>query len=97
MFNSYKWDTIIKTKGIINKSLTVEHFKDMYWNNSNITATKFNTITNYQKSSVIIEKKDVVLNYDSYTKREKTYNNDGIWIDTKPLNYYNKPNSNTKK
>ena len=90
-------ETIIKTKGIINKSLTVEHFKDMYWNNSNITATKFNTITNYQKSSVIIEKKDVVLNYDSYTKREKTYNNDGIWIDTKPLNYYNKPNSNTKK
>ena len=82
-------ETIIKTKGVINNSLTVEHFKDMYWNNKNITATKFNSITNYQKASVVIEKKNVVLNYDSYTKREKTYNNEGIWIDTKPLNYYN--------
>lgn len=82
-------ETIIKTKGIINKSMTVEHFKEMYWNNKNITATKFNSVTNYQKASVVIEKKIVVLNYDSYTKREKTYNNEGIWIDTKPLNYYN--------
>ena len=61
----------------------------MYWNNSNVTATKFNTVRNYQKASVIIEKKDVVLNFDSYTKREKIYNNEDIWIDTKPLNYNN--------
>ena len=61
----------------------------MYLDKSNVTATKFNSITNYQKASVVIEKKNVVLNYDSYTKREKTYNNEGIWIDTKPLNYYN--------
>ena len=78
---------IIKTKGIINNSITVEDFKNMYWNNSNVTANKFNTVKNYQKASVIIEKKDVVLNYDSYTKREKIYNNEDIWIDTKPLNY----------
>nr|YP_010044372.1 DNA polymerase [Trametes versicolor]QPF23613.1 DNA polymerase [Trametes versicolor] len=80
-------ETIIKTKGIINNSLTVEHFKSMYWYNSNVTATKFHTITNYQNASVLIKKKDVVLNYDSFTKREKIYNNEGIWIDTKPLNY----------
>ena len=80
---------IIKTKGIINNSITVEDFKNMYWNNSNVTATKFNTVRNYQKASVIIEKKDVVLNFDSYTKREKIYNNEDIWIDTKPLNYNN--------
>ena len=78
---------IIKTKGIIKNSITVEDFKNMYWNNSNVTANKFNTVKNYQKASVIIEKKDVVLNYDSYTKREKIYNNEDIWIDTKPLNY----------
>ena len=79
-------ETVIKTKGVINKSITVEHFKDMYWFNKNVTATKINTITNYQKASVVIEKKDVVLNYDSYTKREKIYDHEGIWIDTKPVN-----------
>lgn len=46
----------------------------MYLNNTNVTATKFNTVTNYEKASVLIEKKEVVLNYDSYTKREKIYN-----------------------
>ena len=63
----------------------------MYWDNMNVTATKFNSVSNYQKASVIIEKKDVILNSDSYTKREKIYNNEGIWIDTKPLNYNNIP------
>ncbi len=61
----------------------------MYFLNKNITATKFNTVTNYEKASVLIEKKNVILNHDSYTKREKVYNNEGIWIDTKPLNYNN--------
>ena len=82
-------DNIIKTKGVINNSLSVEDFKTMYLDKSNVTATKFNSISNYQKASVVIEKKDVVLNYDAYTKREKIYNNKDIWIDTKPLNYNN--------
>ncbi|KZT15563.1 hypothetical protein NEOLEDRAFT_1081995, partial [Neolentinus lepideus HHB14362 ss-1] len=82
-------DTVIKTKGVINNSISLEDFKEMYFNNKNIQATKFNTITNYEKASVLIEKKDIVLNYDSYTKREKIFNNDGIWINTKPLIYNN--------
>ena len=79
-------DTIIKTKGVINNSLTLDDFKNMYWNKSNIKATKFNTTINYEKASVLIDKKEVTLNYDSYTKRDKIYNNKGIWVDTKPLN-----------
>ena len=78
-------ETIIKTKGVINKSLTIEQFKAMYYQNKNVIAQKFNTITNYEKSSVLIEKKDVILNYNSYTKREKIFNPKGIWIETKPL------------
>jgi hypothetical protein len=78
-------ESVIKTKGIINNSITIEDFKEMYWNQKNIKATKVNTVTNYTKSSVLIEKKDVMLNYDAYTKREKIFNNEGIWIDTKPL------------
>jgi DNA polymerase type B, organellar and viral len=85
-------ETIIKTKGVINNSLTVEHFKSMFWDNKNVTATKFNTITDYKKASVLIEKKDVILNHDSYKKREKIYNNEGIWIDTKPLLLNNSKN-----
>jgi len=76
---------IIKTKGIINTSLSIEDFKTMYWNKSNVIATKSNTITNYTKGSILIEEKEIVLNYDSYTKREKLYNDEKIWIDTKPL------------
>ena len=82
-------EAIIKTKGVINKSVTVDHFKAMYFDKKNTTATKFNTKSNFEKASVIIEKKDVVLNFDSYTKREKIYNSEGIWIDTKPLNHNN--------
>ena len=61
----------------------------MYLNNKNIVATKFNTKTNYQKASVLIEKKNVIINSDSYTKREKIFNKKGIWIDTKPLIFNN--------
>ena len=71
-------DTIIKTKGVINNSLTVDKFKDMYFNKKNIKATKFNTVSNYQKASVLIEKKEVILNYDAYTKREKIYNDQNL-------------------
>lgn len=83
-------ETIIKTKGVINKSLNLEQFKEMYFENKNILATKYNTLTNYAKASVLIEKKEVILNHDSYTKREKIYNTNGLWIDTKPLKFKNK-------
>lgn len=78
---------IIKTKGILNNSLTIEDFKNMYLNNMNVTGIKNHTTKNYEKGSVLIEKKEVILNYDSYIKREKVYNENNIWIDTKPLNH----------
>ena len=86
-------ETVIKTKGVLNKSLNLDQFKKMYFENKNITATKFNTITNYTNASVLIEKKDVKLNHDSYTKRIKIFNKEGLWVDTKPLNYNNIKNS----
>ena len=81
-------NTIIKAKGVINNSLTVEDFKTMFYENKNIQTKKSNTISNYNKASVLIEKKDIILNYNSYTKREKIYNDKNIWIDTKPLRYF---------
>ena len=60
-------------------------FQINYYNKQNVVATKLNSITNYEKASVLIEKKEVILNFDAYTKREKIYNDQGIWIETKPL------------
>ena len=58
----------------------------MYLDKKNIIAEKFHTVTDYKKASVLIEKKEVILNYDSYTKRKKIYDNNKIWIDTLPIN-----------
>ena len=41
--------TIIKTKGVINESITIEQFKKMYYENKNVTAQKFNSIINYSR------------------------------------------------
>lgn len=54
----------------------------------NIRATKFKSKTDYANASVLIEKKDITLNYNSYTKRTKIFNDKGIWVDTQPLNIY---------
>ena len=34
---------------------------------------------------VNLNKKEIILNYDSYTKRSKIYDVKGLWIDTIPL------------
>ena len=80
-------ETIIKAKGVKTNSLTLEDFKKMYFNKENIKTTKFNTITNFEKGSVVIENKNIILNFDSYKKRKKIYNDKGLWIDTIPLNF----------
>ena len=78
-------ETIIKTKGVLSTSLTLNDFKAMYWNNSNVSAIKLNSKTNYEKASVLIDKKEVILNFDSYQKRDKIFNSEGLWIQTKPI------------
>lgn len=77
--------TIVVAKGVIKNSLTLEDFKAMYWNKQNVTVKKTNTLYSYENAYATIEEKNITLNHDSYTKRTKIYNNDGIWIDTKPL------------
>jgi DNA polymerase type B, organellar and viral len=78
-------ETIIKAKGVTNNKLNVNDFKNMYFNNKNIETIKTHTTIKYDKASVIIQKKDITINSNAYTKREKVFNNKGIWIDTKPL------------
>ena len=53
--------------------------------NKNATAVKSNSQINNSKGNVSIATKQVNLNWDAYHKREKLYNKDGLWVDTKPL------------
>ena len=76
---------VIKVKGVNNNSLTIEDFKNMY-RGINVKGVKQDTITNYEKGSVVISTKNIILNYNCYKKREKVYI-DGLWVDTKPLIY----------
>jgi hypothetical protein len=77
-------DTIIKSKSVDRKLLTLDDFKDLY-NGISIKATKRFAKTDHSKGSVIIEENpDVTLNHDSFTKREKLFKR-SKWFDTKPL------------
>jgi len=65
---------IIKAKGLNSSSITLEDFKNMY-KGINVVGIKQNTETNYEKGSVIIGQKEVILDHNSYKKREKVYQN----------------------
>lgn len=79
---------IIKNKGTSENSITVEDFKKMYYQSENVKGIRSSTETDYKDGFVSIKDKEVILNYDSYTKRKKIYSNN-LWIDTKPLIYNN--------
>lgn len=76
---------VIKSKGVYNDSLNSTDFMCMYYNKKDIRALKGDTKTNYEKGYVSIGVKEITLNHDAYTKRQKIYNNDGLWVDTRPL------------
>jgi hypothetical protein len=69
---------IIKSKGVYDNSLTLDSFKAMYFDKKNVIALKSDNKTNYLEGYVNIENKDVTLNYNSYTKRNKIYDNNGL-------------------
>lgn len=79
-----------KSKGVNSDSLTKEDYENMFFNNKNIVAKKSNSIVDLAKGTVNIYKnKETFLNYNSYTKRNKIYNLDGLWENTKPIWYSN--------
>jgi hypothetical protein len=71
--------TIIKkAKGINSNSLTLDDYINMYKNNTNISAIKTQSKSDFITGSVKIYDKKVILSYDSYNKREKLFNKDGL-------------------
>ncbi len=61
----------------------------IYWKNRNVLAYKKSSNINYEKGSVNFINKNVIINYNSYTKRRKLFDNNGIWTQTEPLNFIN--------
>jgi hypothetical protein len=80
--------TIIKkAKGVNTDSLTLNDFENMFYNNKKATALKTHTNLDIVKGTVNISTKSVLISPNSYTKREKIYNDKGLWINTKPIFY----------
>jgi len=69
---------IIKSKGVYENSLTLDSFKSMYFDKKSVTALKRDNETNYLKGYVNLNNKEVTLNYDSYSKRTKVYDSNGL-------------------
>ena len=67
--------------------MTVQNYVDMYKYNTHISVTRLEAQKSYAKGSVIFKLNEILLNFDSYTKRQKIYNIFGLWIDTKALLY----------
>lgn len=83
-------DKIIKkAKGFFSDSLSKSDYEEMYFNNKDIFSKKGNTIIDYTNGTVNISDKYATIHYNAYTKRKKLYNEDNLWIDTMPLEYYN--------
>jgi hypothetical protein len=82
-------EVIIKSKGVDDESMNLEDFKALYYKSERIKAIKTQTIRDFAKGSVTIEDIEAYVSSESYTKREKIYNSDNLWIDTKPLVYDN--------
>lgn len=83
-------EIIVKSKGVSNNNLNEKEFINMYLYNKNIKAIKHSSSTDIVKSTVILEEKEIILSQNSYDKREKIYDESGIWKDTKTINIFNK-------
>src|ERR1700678_1508466 len=81
-----KGEKIIRSKGISPESLSLSDFKTMYLKSHSITGEKLSADINYSKSSVLLQTKEITINWDSLKKREKIFDSkSNLWIDTRPL------------
>lgn len=79
-------EEIIKAKGISADSLSLSDFKTMYLNSQPIKADKLSSIVNYNKGSVLLQTKEITIDWDSFKKREKIFDSKyNLWVDTRPL------------
>jgi hypothetical protein len=76
---------IKKSKGLSSKVLIFDDYISLF-SGQNVERTRLITIRNYNQGSVTVNvPQKIKLNGNSYTKREKIFDNNNIWINTKPL------------
>jgi len=71
-------EEIIKSKGVLSKSLTVKDFEDMYYHSKNSVGQKKFSTKDYSSGTVNIKTKSINIDSDVYKKREKIYNSNGL-------------------
>ena len=75
---------IIKNKGSDTKSLTIENFRELYLG-IDAKAIRYESKRDYFNRSVTIKiPNEITLSAQSYKKRIRIFNENNIWIDTKP-------------
>lgn len=77
---------IIKAKGISAESLSLSDFKTMYLKKQSIIGDKLSSYINYSKGFVLLQTKEITIDWDSFKKREKIFDSKfNLWVDTRPL------------
>jgi len=76
--------TLCKSKGVVENGLSIEDCIKLY-HGLNVEVPKVSAIRNYAKGSVLIKSDTIKLDYDSYKKRIKIFDENSKWVDTKPL------------
>lgn len=83
--------TIIKKgKGFSTDSVSLFDYEQMYLYSQSIEANRISGKINYSLGSVMIDNKKIIIDWNSYIKREKIYDSKtNLWIDTRALYYDN--------
>jgi hypothetical protein len=68
----------VKSKGVVSDEMDLEDFKTLYYQAESIRTIKRQTVRDYTKGSVSIDTVDVYVSSESFTKREKIYNSEGL-------------------
>lgn len=79
---------IMKAKGVNDKeNLSIETYEKLY-NNEDVQLTKNYSSKDLYKGGVYFLDTNMTIKHDSYSKREKIFDENNKWIDTKPLEIY---------
>jgi len=79
--------TIIKKgKGFSTDSVSLFEYKEMYLNSKSIEANRISGKINYALGSVLIDNKKIIIDWNSFKKRDKIFEpKTNLWVDTRPL------------
>lgn len=69
---------IKKAKGVNSSSLTFEDYINMFYRKEDITTSKLQTKLDFIQGTVNFYNESVILRHDSYTKRKKLFDKEGV-------------------